>query len=141
MPNRSTESHAEVTEIRRENLRRLIDEHGGATALAKVLGLKGSSFLAHVAGPNPIKDIGEKAARHIESALNMPGGWLDRRHGIEDQLVEAVLMVAKTARRYGVELPPATLSEIALMVQEHASKQGGVLDPDHVQRLVKLLKH
>jgi hypothetical protein len=141
MPNKSSTSHQEAVANRRENLRRMIaDTEGGATALAKKLGLKGSSYLTHVAGPSPIKDIGEKAARHIESTLNLPAGWMDRLHGPEDQLVEAVLMVAQTARKYGIELAPAALSELALMVHEHAATHAGVLDPDHVARLVKLLK-
>lgn len=132
--------HQEVTAIRRDNLRRLIEDHDGATNLARKLGLAGSSYLAHVTGPTPIKDIGEKSARHIESSLNLPPGWLDRRHDADQLVVEAVLLVAEVVRKLGLDLGAGTITELALLAHERAAANGGRLEPDHVTRLVSLLR-
>lgn len=39
-----------------------------------------STFLIALAGPNPRRNIGEKLARDLETALRLPTGWLDKTH-------------------------------------------------------------
>jgi SOS-response transcriptional repressor LexA len=68
-----------VKDIRRFNLRRLAEEIGGITALAKNLG-KSQSQISHLIGTRPIKNIGDKLAAEIEKAFNKSAGWLDREH-------------------------------------------------------------
>lgn len=71
----------DVADIRRENLRRLIEMLGGATALALKLRYANGTYLSQIAGPNPVRTLGEKAARHIEDTLGLPKGWMDTQGG------------------------------------------------------------
>jgi transcriptional regulator with XRE-family HTH domain len=62
-------------DIRRENLRRLIEKLGGAVQLAEEIG-KSPSFVSHLKTGH--RSIGEKVARQIEQKLNQPLYSLDR---------------------------------------------------------------
>lgn len=66
-----------ITDIRRDNLRRLIDDNDGPSAVAIRLGYVNSSFMAQLAGPNPIRNVTEKTARKYEEKLGLPPGWFD----------------------------------------------------------------
>jgi hypothetical protein len=66
--------------LRVKNLRTLKDAAGGWAALARQCG-KQESLLCRCAGPNPVRDIGERLARDIEFALKLPEKWLDQTHG------------------------------------------------------------
>jgi phage repressor protein C with HTH and peptisase S24 domain len=67
----------EISDIRRDNLRRLIEVMGGATALALKLKYANGTYLSQIAGPKPTRTLGEKAARHIEKTLILPPQWMD----------------------------------------------------------------
>lgn len=73
-----------VKEIRRKNLRRLARSSGGITNLSERLD-RSQSQISHLIGNNPIKNIGDKLACHVETVFNKPHGWLDHEHGIEDE--------------------------------------------------------
>jgi len=68
-----------VKEIRRKNLRALARAIGGVTQLAKHLG-KTQSQISHLIGTNPVKNIGDRFASHVEKVFNKPTGWLDQEH-------------------------------------------------------------
>ncbi|WP_374312463.1 helix-turn-helix transcriptional regulator [Dongia sp.] len=69
-----------ITDVRRDNLRKLIDAMGGATALALKLKYANGTYLSQLAGPNPTRTIGEKVARNIEETLKLPSGWMDTQN-------------------------------------------------------------
>lgn len=65
--------------IRYKNTRLLVEQVGGVSSFAEKIG-KGQSQASQFAGTNPIKGIGNKVAREIESAFDKPHGWLDLPH-------------------------------------------------------------
>ncbi len=66
-------------DIRRWNARVLADRVGGVARFAEQIE-RAQAQVSHVIGKNPIKPIESKLARHIESACNVPVGWLDSPH-------------------------------------------------------------
>lgn len=62
--------------VRRENLRRLADQHG-ATVIAKTLGYASVAFLSQMIGPNPTRTVTERTARTVEQAMGLEPGVLD----------------------------------------------------------------
>ena len=64
-------------DLRRDNLRRLIQQHDGPAALARRLGYKNAAFLVQMAGPHPSRPVTERTARGFEEKLKLPSGWLD----------------------------------------------------------------
>ena len=67
-----------ISDYRRENLRRFTDANGGPTAVAKRLGYSNSSYLVQMIGPNPMRPVSERTARNVEEKFNLPEGTLDR---------------------------------------------------------------
>jgi hypothetical protein len=66
-------------DIRRWNARVLADRAGGVARFAERIE-RAQAQVSHVIGKNPIKPIETKLARHIESACDVPHGWLDSPH-------------------------------------------------------------
>ena len=66
----------DIYEIRRTNARLLRDKAGSISAMAGKL-RKPQSQISAIIGKNPVKNIGEKLARDIESRYSKPHGWLD----------------------------------------------------------------
>lgn len=66
-----------VKDIRRKNLRIIARAVGGITELSKLLN-RSQSLLSHLIGKHPSKNIGDKFALIVETALNQPPGWLDQ---------------------------------------------------------------
>jgi phosphopantetheine adenylyltransferase len=67
-----------ISDLRRENLIRLIAEHGQKSLAKKIE--RSDTLLNSYKSHTVKKNIGEKFARHIESALNLPFGWMDSDH-------------------------------------------------------------
>lgn len=67
-----------VNETRRKNLRAIIEKQGGVSKLARLMGYSNPSFLSQMAGPKPTREITEKSARKLETAMGLPPGALDR---------------------------------------------------------------
>lgn len=65
--------------IRYTNVRYLVDLIGGVSNFADKIN-KSQSQASQFAGTNPIKGIGNKIAREIESAFVKEYGWLDVAH-------------------------------------------------------------
>lgn len=81
-------------QIRYRNIRYLIElngglNSGGLTRVAERLG-KSQGQVSHFAGENPIKNIGNKVARDIETAFDKPRGWMDKPQWPEDRVGEPV---------------------------------------------------
>lgn len=73
-----------VKDIRRKNLRRLSRLVGGITELSERLD-RSQSQVSHLIGNNPIKNIGDRLACHIEKVFNKPHGWLDHEQRAEEE--------------------------------------------------------
>ena len=71
----------DIHEIRRRNLRLLIEEHanGNLSHFAEVTleGLASYKGLQHVTGPRAVRNLGSPLARKIEAQLRLERGWLD----------------------------------------------------------------
>lgn len=75
----------DIDEKRRENLRRIEEECGGASAAARIIGMSPSQFLNLMIGAKDSKTgkprgMRKETARRIETAMNKPVGWLDEDH-------------------------------------------------------------
>jgi len=70
----------ELREIRLNNLKQLIEKYG-QKRLAEKLD-RTDSLLNSYKSSTVKKNIGEKFARHIETTLNLPYGWMDQPHPI-----------------------------------------------------------
>lgn len=69
-----------IYRLRLENLRKIIAMHDGNRArLARALDCT-PPFITHLAGDRPIRTIGERLARDIETKLGLVSGWLDAAH-------------------------------------------------------------
>lgn len=67
-----------VRHVRRKvNLERLVDDAGGATALAQLVGTPKSHISALLSGS---RGIGDKLALKLERKCGKPDGWLDEQH-------------------------------------------------------------
>lgn len=140
----------DVHKIRRANLRRLIEQWGGPTTLAKRLGHASGSYLAQLAGPNPSREVNEKVARSIEQALDLPANWLDQQHNgngsnsasrkrdVDVTMVSRVIELASAALGKH-QVAASTLAELVALVYEHAQGHGAI-DERYLQRLVNLIK-
>ena len=65
----------ETSDIRRQNLQRLVSRHGTQQALANAVGLA-VQYINHLLSGH--RSMGEKTARKIEAALQLDRGWMDR---------------------------------------------------------------
>lgn len=71
-------SSMDIFEIRLFNLRKLAEDIG-RPALAEKIGMS-YNLLSNYIGKTPKKNIGEKTARNVEKAFDLPHGWLDQNH-------------------------------------------------------------
>lgn len=74
----------DIHEIRRRNLRSLIEEHanGNLSRFVEVT-LRGSTSykgLQQVTGPRAARNLGSALARRIEAQLRLERGWMDQDH-------------------------------------------------------------
>ena len=70
---------ADISDIRRENLRQLEKEAGGRKYLAEKMDVAYSQ-ITNVLSPNPSRNIGPNMARLAEKAMQKPSGWMDQPH-------------------------------------------------------------
>ena len=134
----------DVYEVRRTNLRLLIDQWGGPKPLAKKLGYSKASFMVQMGGPNPTRKVTERTARRIEKALELPTGWMDKEveaggTGVNNAFVHDVIQtVAQEAEDRGIRLSPAKLSNIVMMVLEDA-EGSNTIRPEYIKQLLQLM--
>lgn len=76
-----------IEEIRTENIKSLIEKHGGLNPLSELLGRSRSQIDQWAKNYRNIDGVprfmGPKSARLVERALNLPEGWMDTDHSIE----------------------------------------------------------
>lgn len=136
---------ATVFELRRESLRRLMQQWGGPTSLAKKLGHSNGSYIAQLAGPHPTRDVSEKVAREIEHKLQLPDAWMDRPHRGEPGqpetglLIDVVAAVKDMIDSEGIKMTKSNLADMVDLVYERSSEAGAV-DLAYLRRLIKLIK-
>lgn len=65
--------------IRYRNACHLRDKAGGVTGFGNAIE-RSQAQASSIVGDNPSKGIGSKMARHIETAFDLPSGWLDLPH-------------------------------------------------------------
>jgi hypothetical protein len=131
-----------INEIRRRNLRRLIEEYGGARILAKRLNVS-ESRLSHIM--TRARTWGERSARAWEKKLGLNTGWFDTdfekreaRPSIDNALLAEVSAVVTTEIK-GSSINEEKLVQLIALVFFHALKDGKV-DRDLVQGLVRMAK-
>ena len=57
---------ADINEVRRSNLRRLVEENEGMNNLARRLGLTKGAYISQLLTDPPVRTISEKSARKWE---------------------------------------------------------------------------
>jgi hypothetical protein len=75
-------------EIRRQNAKKLAASVGGQAEFGRKTGMSDSQITQNL-GDKPTKNIGNIIADRIEKAFDLPPGWLDVLHDVEDQRVPA----------------------------------------------------
>lgn len=135
---------SKLTQVRRDNLRALIEREGGPSSLAKKLGHSGPSYLSQlVNGKAPIT---EKVVRKIEQQLALREFTLDAAPGEgvpfagtdHALLAASIRAVGEELERVKKEPGAKKFSELVAITYEHAVKTGSV-DPRYVQSLIRLL--
>ena len=139
----------DIQDVRRRNLRRLVQDYEGMNSLARQLGLTKGAYISQLLSDKPQRAISEKVARNWEKKLGLTQGWLDgnpenkaaiTRQTLDAALLERVILeVAKAAHDLGVTLQPGRLSELVAMQYVDATTLGQV-DPERVRKIVGLLK-
>lgn len=135
----------DIAKVRRENLRRLIDQMHGPTAVAKRLGFGGPSYVSQMAAGG--KPITEKTARKIEQKMGFPQFSFDTEPGeplpfagTDHSLIAAVVRaVGEALEKSKLQAKPAKFAELVAIAYESAAKAGRV-DQAQIERLVALLK-
>ena len=125
------------------NLRLLIAQWSGPSALAKKLHLSGPSYLSQLIGG--ARPVTEKTARKYESLLGLPSGWLDEPRDAggktarvdADLVTRAVLLVGALLEETGTTVKPSKFADIVAMVYEEAAR-GGELREGFVKQLINL---
>jgi hypothetical protein len=140
-----------LTEIRRENMRALIEKHGAGKLSAK-LGYSQPSFLSQMCGPNPTRDITEKSARRYETLLKLPAGYLDTMHGEEsapqpekpaadpNMVADVIRLVGSICASEEVNLPPMKFAEVVALAYLDTVEHDQTPREDHIKQVVRLLK-
>jgi len=140
---------SDIQEVRRRNLRRLVQDHEGMNNLARQLGLTKGAYISQLLSDKPLRTISEKVARKWERTLGLAYGWLDGDPGtqartnlktLDAALLEGVILeVSQAAADIGVPLPPGRMAELVSMQYMDAVAMGRI-DADRVRKIVGLLK-
>lgn len=134
-----------VFDVRRANLRKLMEQWGGPTSLSVKLGHANGSYMAQLAGPHPSRDVSEKVAREIERKLGLSPMWMDQQHkGAPGQpdtnlLIEVVALVQDLLHGSSVKLSKEKFTEVVNLVYEQAAETNA--NPQaYARRIINLLK-
>lgn len=138
---------ADIKEVRRQQLRRLVSEHEGMNSLARKLGLAKGAYISQLLTNPPTRDISEKTARKWEKMLRLSDGWLDgvgaapvNGSALNSELLAQVLAAVTDALKDAkVTLAPKQLAELVTM-QYADALSAGRLDTSRIHLVVGLLK-
>lgn len=147
-------------ENRRNNLRKLIADNGGAKLFAEKWG-KRASQLSQMTGPHPTRPVSEDTAREIEEAFALPTGSLDWPPLGAAPAAPAVLTITTQQRASGdsanrdaeivktlsavwdadrIALPVLKFGQIAAYAIAEAADTGKTPTEAQLRRLIDLLK-
>jgi hypothetical protein len=141
---------ATITETRRDNLRALIEQHGGVSKLAKAMGYANPSFLSQMAGPKPSRQITEKSARKLEVALGLHPGALDGTGKVPEVkptgnetaclVAEVIRLVGSACESENVTPSASKFADVVTLAYLDSIDHGGRPREDRVRQLARLLK-
>lgn len=141
----------EIIEIRRKNLRDLMDKHTPGS-LASMLGYQQSSFLSQMAGPNPTRPVTEKTARAFEKILGLETGAMDvsveelaisppiSTEKLVELLVNAIRAVGRACKAEAVNVSTDKFADIVVLTFEDSLEHDGILREDRIKQIVGLFK-
>jgi len=148
-----------MQDVRRENVRRYVNENGGPTTVAKRLGHSNGSYLVQMVGPNPTRPVTEKSARAFEAQLGLPAGKFDEpvvqtavtlprptpratspAAMSTDEIVNMIGAVMAACKDESVDLPSAKFADVLALAIKNTAEHGGEVDNSYVQTLVRLVK-
>ena len=116
-----------VQRTRKDNLKYIIDTRfsGVVNRTARAIGVQQSQIARVYAKGEYRRNVGDNLARRIETALNLPEGWLDTEHAGSDKLSNKMDFLDR-AQRSAVE---AIIDQLIA-----ASERGGSVEFDHTER-------
>lgn len=139
---------SQMDERRRANLKRVVEELGGPTAVAKRLKLSGPSWLAQIMSGH--RAFTEKTARKFEKGLGLRQGSLDLdSHYAESakpttvnrevpQVMETINVIQSLLTARNQTLTQVKFGQVVDTVFSHVIKTGKV-DPVLVEKILDLL--
>jgi len=134
-----------VFDVRRANLRKLMEQWGGPTSLSMKLGHSNGSYLAQLAGPHPSREVSEKVAREIERKLGLDAGWMDKTQKTASPqvdtsaLIEVVALVRDLLDSNTVKISKEKFTDLVNLVYER-TQETGQQQSEYARRLIKLVK-
>jgi len=134
----------DLRELRRQNLKKKIEERGGVAAVSRSLGYKNPSYLSNLATGKRV--LGERGARALEGKLRLPAYCLDQKPGEATPfegtdrtlLAASVRAVGAALEKRGIARHPK-FAELVALVYEQAVTSGSGVDAAHLDRLLTLL--
>lgn len=137
-----------IDEVRRENLRRLFRQHGGASALSRKLGYSTPSFMTQTAGPNPTRAVTSKNARRYEEVLGLPHGDDEPPQGSSAPagvdaavIADVIRLVGQVLQEEQIGLTPARFADVAALAVQDTLDHGGKMREPHIRGVVRRLKN
>lgn len=91
--NTRLDARMDIRTIRRENLAALVRSRGGNKALADAINTD-PAYISQLLSTRTRADMGHSLARRIETALDLPFGWMDQPHDASEQ------RIAETPSKY-----------------------------------------
>lgn len=67
----------QIQSVRRARLRALVEQKGGPSAVARLMGRHSGAYITQMCGPHPTRPVSDTTARTIEELFDLPRGWLD----------------------------------------------------------------
>lgn len=138
-------NNRDIQDIRRANLRTIIDQRGSPTAVAKTLKISGPSWLSQlVHGSRPFT---EKTARKFEPLLGLKVGYLDHDHAatapglinvdvpLVSQTLAAIDSLLKERQQTVSTAKYGALIDLAFSL----SVKTGAVDRDFLRKMIDLL--
>jgi hypothetical protein len=135
---------SQVQQIRRENLRTVLRQHGGAAKIARKMGLASTSYISQLlSGHRP---FGEKAARNIEKRLELEEFSLDKKPGEavpfsgtdRVMLTDAVRAIDEETSALKVKLAPEKFARLVAHVYE-MGVHSGAIERSEVRKILELM--
>lgn len=137
----------DINEVRRKNLRKLVNDYEGMNSLARRLGLTRGAFISQLLSTPPVRTMGEKTARKWEKALGLAEGWMDLPAGearnvpmTETQvLIETIVKrVLEETKQRRLNLSPEQISNLVGMSYRDAEMSGG-FDTGRMTKILDLI--